>query len=669
MGVVLKARDVDLGRDVAVKVLRGRYSDRPEMVNRFIEEAQIGGQLQHPGIVPVYELGRFPDSRLYIAMKLVKGRTLASLLAARKDAADDRPRLLSIFEHVCQTMAYAHSCGVIHRDLKPSNVMVGSFGEVQVMDWGLAKVVDQGGVAVEERGRRTRDDSGVIRIVRTGSSPDESRAGSVLGTPAYMAPEQARGQFDTLDERADVFGLGAILCEILTGRPPYTGSSSDEHYSKANRGDLAECLARLDACDAERELIDLARACLAAAPKDRPRDAEVVAARLTAHLAGMQERLKAAGLAQAQAEARAVEERKRRTLAVGLAAALVAVAALGVGGLTWVARDRAARVEALTREVAEATRSASLLLDRARAAPKGELALWSEATQAAERARYLLGRGEVHPDLSRRVQELFATVARERGLAEAEVKDRRMVDRLAAIHADIGVHFDFNRADADYAAAFREYGVDVDALDPAVAGARLGTTPVAQDLANALDQWTFIRRHRPVVGAVGGRRRGDPDGARRLVAIAKATDSDPWRNRLRDTLSETATDRDRAVEALRRLAATADPEHLPEASVTRLAWELANRGDRGLAIDLLRRTQRVHPDDFWVNRDFALMLAAEGRYEEAVRFYSVALAIRPQSKLALRGLGRALRAAGRTEEAAMYLGAPNPKSGPPEGAR
>ncbi len=158
MGAVLRGRDVDLGRDLAVKVLLERHRDDPELVRRFVEEAQIGGQLQHPGIVPVYELGCFADRRPFFAMKLVEGHTLAELLDARRGPGHDRPRFLAIFEAICQTMAYAHARGVIHRDLKPSNVMVGSFGEVQVMDWGLAKVLGAAsaddGRAPEGRGRR-----------------------------------------------------------------------------------------------------------------------------------------------------------------------------------------------------------------------------------------------------------------------------------------------------------------------------------------------------------------------------------------------------------------------------------------------------------------------------------------------------------------------------------
>ena len=143
IGRVLRGHDPDLGRDLAVKVLREEYRDDALVQRRFVEEAQVGGQLQHPGVVPVYELGRFPDRRPYFTMKLVKGRTLADLLQDRPDVSHESARFLTIFEQVCQTVAYAHSKGVIHRDLKPANVMVGAFGEVQVMDWGLAKVLTE----------------------------------------------------------------------------------------------------------------------------------------------------------------------------------------------------------------------------------------------------------------------------------------------------------------------------------------------------------------------------------------------------------------------------------------------------------------------------------------------------------------------------------------------
>jgi hypothetical protein len=153
MGAILRGRDGDLGRDLAVKVLLEAHKDKPELIRRFVEEAQIGGQLQHPGVVPIYDIGTFADRRPFFTMKLVKGQTLAYLLQGRKDPADGLPRYLSIFEQVCQTMAYAHARGVIHRDLKPSNIMVGGFGEVQIMDWGLAKVLPRGGLLTRDKPR------------------------------------------------------------------------------------------------------------------------------------------------------------------------------------------------------------------------------------------------------------------------------------------------------------------------------------------------------------------------------------------------------------------------------------------------------------------------------------------------------------------------------------
>ena len=302
MGAILQGRDLDLGRDLAVKVMLEEHRDHPEMVRRFVEEAQIGGQLQHPGIVPVHELGRFPDGRLFIAMKLVRGRTLAALLA---DAPESRGRPAAVPRHLRAGLpddGLRPARGVIHRDLKPSNVMVGSFGEVQVMDWGLAKVLDQGGVADDERRSAPSDDAVAIRTLRAARTRWNRRPARCSARPSYMAPEQARGEWTRVDERADVFALGSILCEILTGEPAFAGETAAEVYRKAERADLSDAFARLDACGADAELVALAQACLAAAPKHRPRDAGVVVAGLTAYLRGVEGRLREAELAKARAE-------------------------------------------------------------------------------------------------------------------------------------------------------------------------------------------------------------------------------------------------------------------------------------------------------------------------------------------------------------------------------
>ena len=342
MGSVLKGRDPDLGRDVAIKVLREDLGDNADFVRRFVEEAQIGGQLQHPGIVPIYELGTFADKRPFFSMKLVKGQTLADLLTARSAPADDLPRFLSIYAAIAQTMAYAHTRGVIHRDLKPSNVMVGSFGEVQVMDWGLAKVLPRGGAVADEQAAKQKPPETMIATARSGSGLDLSHAGSVLGTPGYMAPEQARGETDLINERADVFALGSILCDILTGAPAFTGRSSAEIVRKAAKGETGDALTRLDGCGAEAELVALARDCLAAEAQDRPRDANVVSERTTAYLAGVQERVQAAERERAVAVAKAIEERRRRKVQLALAASVLALTTLGGLSTTYYLRQRAA---------------------------------------------------------------------------------------------------------------------------------------------------------------------------------------------------------------------------------------------------------------------------------------------------------------------------------------
>ncbi len=636
MGSVLRGRDPDLGRDIAIKVLRDDLRNDAEMVRRFVEEAQIGGQLQHPGIVPIYELGAFADRRPFFSMKLVKGHTLAGLLDSRRGATADLPSFLNIIESVAQTVAYAHARGVIHRDLKPSNVMVGSFGEVQVMDWGLAKVLPRGGVADDgSAGLHPRAET-VIATARSGSGDsDLSHAGSVLGTPSYMAPEQARGEIDRVDERADVFALGSILCEVLTGRPAFTGRSPGEIQRTAALGDTADALARLGACGADPELVDLARDCLAREREDRPRDAGTVSGRLTGYLAGVQERLRRAEIARAAVEARAEEaeararaERQARRMTAGLAASVLLLVVAGGGAAAWLTQQRQARLAAADRFLGEA----STLLDRARARPE-EPAGWREALAAVER---------VEADgLPREARARLDALGRDaRAGAAAAVADRVLLDRLVDVRSaesdDPG-----SATEPAYADAFRAAGLDVDALGPEAAGAAIRSRPgpVALALAAALDDWASQRRlARP----------NDPDAWHRLLAAAAAADPDPGRRELRATWGRLDLKAQR--EPLRALAAQADIATWPVQTLILLADALEGAGDADAATTLLRRGAAQHPEDVWVNYMLATLLnrAHPPRRDEAIRFFTVARALRPETA---HVLAHALEDRGDADEA------------------
>lgn len=377
MGTIIKGRDNDLGRDLAIKVLLDEHRDRPEVIQRFIEEAQIGGQLQHPGIAPIYELGQFADQRPFFSMKLVKGATLSKLLTERKAQSEDRVRFLGIFEQVCQTMGYAHLRGVIHRDLKPANIMVGAFGEVQVMDWGLAKVLPSGGVADEKNARsKHKDDITVLQTRRStgsdipglgsGSGSADTQMGSVMGTPAYMPPEQALGEIDQLDQRSDVFGLGAILCEILTGQPPYVGEDATSVFRLASRGDLQDAHHRLDECGADPELIALTKESLASRPNERPKDGGALAEQITGYLESVEAKLRQSEVERASEAARAIEQKKRLRLTLAMAAVVLLALGLGVAGTTWglmEARNQAALALDETRQKDEALQSEQKLTE------------------------------------------------------------------------------------------------------------------------------------------------------------------------------------------------------------------------------------------------------------------------------------------------------------------
>ena len=260
MGAILRAQDLNIKRTVAMKVVLEQAVRHGEMLQRFTQEAELTGQLEHPNIVPVHDLAFDEHGRPFYTMKFVKGVTLQKILTGLKEgeaatvAQYSLVQLLTIFQKVGDAIAFAHSKNVIHRDLKPANIMVGEYGEVLVMDWGLAKRIEDRGPTAADRSLETENQTAPTedRSVRSSvpglrarfsptrfpSSPALTMAGQIMGSPQYMAPEQAAGEVDKLDARTDIFALGGILYNILTLHPPVSGESIPEMLDKILTGEI-----------------------------------------------------------------------------------------------------------------------------------------------------------------------------------------------------------------------------------------------------------------------------------------------------------------------------------------------------------------------------------------------------------------------------------------------
>jgi tetratricopeptide (TPR) repeat protein len=651
MAEVWRARDLDLDRTLAIKVLQPRFRGDPELERRFREEARITGQLQHPGIPPVHQVGTLPDGRPFFAMKLIRGHTLAHLLEARPRGAnatplaDDLPRFLGIFEAVCQTMAYAHSRGVIHRDLKPGNIMVGAFGEVQVMDWGLAKVLDQ-----TSQGRESQEESPTPPGAPVPGSPAQTQPGAVMGTLTFMAPEQARGEVEQLDERCDVFGLGAILCVILTGQPPYRGDKRTEVQALAARGELADALALLDACGAEGELLQLARRCLAAKKEDRPRDAAEVAAALGRYLAGVQERLRQAERQRTAAEARAdeavkkaVAERRARRLLLGLAAAVVG-GMLASGTVVWLVKQqhetkvqadleqRARQMQADRDALGVLNRAGELLADSWKVQDEAKLAL---VKAEADRAVDLAAGGTAtvqeqaaafQRDAERRLRRARKSTALRNALLEASLPPEITLYKERGDGSGQMMAHALPSLDEQYATAFRSWdNLDVDRLDEAEVVKRLQQEPevVVQDVIAALDKWMLYRREvRPEAQW------------RRLFRLASLLDRNDQRRQLRTLLVGVSPP---PVERVAGLPAMRSPWPA--------LWELG-RGYNWQRLEELRRHLNPATEPVLTVLLLAQASRAVGDLAGAEGVLRQALARRPDQLVLLDALGRLLERQG-----------------------
>jgi serine/threonine-protein kinase len=274
MGIIYRAQDWQLHRHVAVKILRPEFIDRPKLIARFLDEARIMGTLQHPGIAHVYDCGHCEDGRPFHAMMLVEGETFCSLMKNQTPSKFATARWLSIFARACHTVAYTHSRDVAHLDLKPANIMVGEYGEVYLMDWGLAQLQQASDSDLDDTNPYLGDSD---------PNPPGASLKKVQGTLEYMSPEQARGE--KLDQRTDVFCLGAILYEILTGFTIYSGDNREKLRRLATKADLSKAFEILDRSSDIYSLNRLTKQCLAADPRDRPANATLLSNEMSDHQA------------------------------------------------------------------------------------------------------------------------------------------------------------------------------------------------------------------------------------------------------------------------------------------------------------------------------------------------------------------------------------------------
>jgi len=347
---VMLAFDRCTRREVAYKLLLTPSDRRREPTSdestrqlsaasaRFLREARVSSQLEHPNIIPIYELGKRADGALYYTMRLVRGEPLSAALG-RATSPAERMKLLVHYVDVCNAVAYAHSRGIVHRDLKPANVMVGQFGETVLLDWGLAKL-------------KGHEDLNAGKLKAELSSPSLGQAdasmtlaGAALGTPAYMSPEQAEGNVEAIDERSDIWGLGAILYEILTGKPPFTGESAFQVMARVMRKDLTPVL---ELCpEAPSDLAAVAHKALRKPKEERYASAQALADEVSAWLTG--KKVAAYDYSSWELVRRFAAKNKAAVAAAGAALAVILVALVAVS-FSYRAESRARQSEAAARE-------------------------------------------------------------------------------------------------------------------------------------------------------------------------------------------------------------------------------------------------------------------------------------------------------------------------------
>jgi serine/threonine protein kinase len=623
-GVVYMAEQQEpVRRKVALKVIKPGMDSR-DVIARFEAERQALALMDHPNIAKILDAGQTASGSPYFVMELVRGIPITEFCDQAELSVRER---LGQFVVTCRAVQHAHQKGVIHRDLKPSNVLVtlhDGTPVVKVIDFGVAKAL----------GQPLTD-----KTLFTGFA-------QLIGTPLYMSPEQAALSGLDVDTRSDVYALGVLLFELLTGTTPFNGErlkglGFDEMRRIIREEEPARPSTRLSTLGQAATVIsanrrsDPKRLCralrgdldwivLKALEKDRNRRYETAVG-----LARDIESYLCDGPVQACPPTawyrlrKFARRNKTRLAAVGLL--LFAALSFGSGAL-WVLLDRAVQSAQKEQAATRALEEAATLQRHAR---------WPEALQAVRRAQVHLAGGNDNP-LSRRAREFTK-----------DVEMALLLDELQYPNLAAPMRGNAGAADRAIARAFCEYGIDVESLEADEVGQRVLERTIRRELVIGLEHWVKLRAAK--------RRSGDDLLRRRLLSAARVADPDPWRNRLRDVLEDGRT------ELLTKLAAATNLGELSLPSLSLLGWALDFAGASGQAVAVLRHAVHAYPDDFGINFQLAWALEhqspppSEQTQDEVIRFYTVARALRPQNVPVHQWLGHALGRRGRVNEAAAVF--------------